>query len=65
MREPAKSSDLLPEDGPPQIVTDDVEGAQEGAARTAARRLACAANRRGHAPGEARTQRDGQQDHRP
>ena len=57
MREPAKSSDQLPEEGPPQIVPDEVAAAGEGAARAASRRHARSANRSGHAPGEPR--RDG------
>src|ERR1700688_2741575 len=44
MRETAKSSDQLPEEGPAQLVPDDVPGAPEGAARTAGRRNARRAN---------------------
>jgi hypothetical protein len=54
VRESAKSSDQLPEEGPPEIVTDDVPAAGEGAARVAARRNARSANRSGHRPGDAR-----------
>jgi hypothetical protein len=53
-REIAKSSDQLPEEGPAEIVPDDVPGAPEGAARTAARRQARQANKRRHGPGDAR-----------
>ena len=66
MREPAKSSDQLPEEGPPEVVTDDVASADEGAARAAARRLARTANRRGHKPGDPRREGEGgQRDQRP
>jgi|HubBroStandDraft_6_1064221.scaffolds.fasta_scaffold102451_2 hypothetical protein len=57
MRETAKSSDQLPEEGPPHLVPDDAPGAPEGAARTAARRNARRANARGHGPGDPREQR--------
>lgn len=59
MREPAKSSDQLPEEGPPQIVAEEVAAAGEGAARAAARRQARKANRSGHAPGDPRRDGDG------
>jgi hypothetical protein len=57
-REPAKSSDQMPEEGPPEIVPDDVMEAPEGAARTAARRHARNANVSGHRPGDARDERE-------
>ncbi|HEX4033997.1 MAG TPA: hypothetical protein VHX66_06100 [Solirubrobacteraceae bacterium] len=59
-REPAKSSDQLPEDGPPEVAIDDDASAEEGAAREAAREHARRANRSGHSPGDARApDRDG------
>ena len=57
MRETAKSSDQLPEEGPAHLVPDDVPGAPEGAARAASRRNARRANARSHTPGDPREQR--------
>jgi hypothetical protein len=54
IRESAKSSDQLPEEGPPEVVLDDVPAAAEGAARAASRRHARSANRRNHRPGDPR-----------
>ncbi|HEY7967108.1 MAG TPA: hypothetical protein VID68_08775 [Solirubrobacteraceae bacterium] len=52
--EAAKSSDQLPEEGPPEVVVDDDAAAEEGAARAAAREHARRANRSGHGPGDSR-----------
>ena len=53
----AKPSDQLPEDGPEEVVLDDVEDAPEGATREAARRAARRANETDHGPGEPRERR--------
>ena len=52
--EPAKSSDQLPEEAPPEVALDDDSSAKEGAAREAGREHAREGNRSGHAPGDPR-----------
>jgi hypothetical protein len=64
MGEAAKSSDQPLQDGPAQIVSDEMAAAGEGAARAAARHDDQDADRSGRAPGEprrerGRSQRDG------
>ena len=54
MREIAKALDQRPEEGPAQLVPDDVAGAPERPARKAARRNARSASGRNHGPGDPR-----------
>jgi hypothetical protein len=49
-----KASDQMPEDGPAELVPDDVPDAPEGAARESGREQARNANLRDHHPGDSR-----------